>query len=190
LGTPDAGRSEALHKLKTETAMFLFTDGLVDRPGALRRDSLRALLSACHDIGGASAWASEFARRATGLFGQPADDATVVSVRLAVEATPAQEVAARLAGRVVLRAYVDPRDLRTPGLLDVLDRLGEMVSGVALGVEVIDVTSKSAMIEEAGVLAAPTILRARPEPKVRVIGWFDSPVPLARALQLPVTAPS
>jgi hypothetical protein len=86
----------------------------------------------------------------------------------------------------VLRAYLDPRDLRSRILLDVLSRLGATVHGVELAVQVIDVTSKSAMTEEAGVLAAPTILRAQPEPTVRVIGWYDSPAALAKALQLPV----
>jgi hypothetical protein len=188
LGRDGRGRREAARELRPETAMFLFTDGLVDHPDLSRREAIDALVQASHGMAGARAWASEFARRATGLFGQPQDDATVVSVRLSVEAARTVEAPAPLtADRVVLRAYLDPRDLRSRILLDVLARLGATVHGVELGIEVIDVTSKSAMTEEAGVLAAPTIVRVRPEPTVRVIGWYDSPYALAKALQLPVT---
>jgi hypothetical protein len=187
LGRDGAARQVTARELRPETAVFLFTDGLLDRPELARREAIDALLQASHGMAGASAWASEFARRATAMFGQPRDDATVVSVRLAVEVPPTtQTPAPSNTDRVVLRAYLDPRDLRSRILLDVLSRLGATVHGVELAVQVIDVTSKSAMTEEAGVLAAPTILRAQPEPTVRVIGWYDSPAALAKALQLPV----
>jgi hypothetical protein len=182
-----AARREAARALRPETAMFACTEGLLDHPEVSRGAAIDALLQASHGLGGASAWASEFARRATGVFGQPKGDATVVSVRLSVQAPPTSETPVVPAvDRLVLRAYLDPRDLRSRILLDVLSRLGSAVHGVELGIEVIDVTSKSAMTEEAGVLAAPTILRVRPEPPVRVIGWYDSPAALAKALQLPV----
>jgi hypothetical protein len=187
LGRNGEARHETARALRPDTAMFAFTDGLVDHPELSRRDAIDALLQASHGMAGASAWASEFARRATGIFGQPRDDATVVSVRLGVEAAPTAESPVPLStDRVLLRAYLDPGDLRSRILLDVLARLGTAVHGVELGIEVIDVTSKNALTEEAGVLAAPTILRARPEPPVRVIGWYDSPAALAKALQLPV----
>jgi hypothetical protein len=187
LGRGDAVREEIARELRPETAMFLFTDGLVDHPEVTRPEAIDALLQASHGMAGASAWASEFARRATGVFGQPRDDATVISVRLGVEVPPATEARVPMnADRVVLRAYLDPRDLRSRILLDVLARLGTTVHGVELAIEVIDVTSKSAMTEEAGVLAAPTILRVEPAPTVRVIGWYDSPSALAKALQLPL----
>ena len=89
--------------------------------------------------------------------------------------------------QVVLLAYLNPRDLRTRSLLEVLDRLaGQPPQGFSLRLEVIDVTCASARLEEVRLLAVPTILRVRPRPPVRVIGWFDSPGALARALQLPV----
>jgi hypothetical protein len=187
LGDNGHARRETARELRPETAVFAFTEGLVDHTELTRREAIDALVQASHGMAGASAWASEFARRATGLFGQPENDATVMSVRLALEVPPPGEVRVpRSADRVVLRAYLDPRDLRSRILLDVLSRLGTTVHGVELGIEVIDVTSKSAMTEEAGVLAAPTILRVAPEPPVRVIGWYDSPAALAKALQLPV----
>ena len=187
LGKNGISRAETARELRPETAMFAFTDGLVNHPELPRREAIDALLQASHGMAGASAWASEFARRATGIFGQPRDDATVISVRLGVEAPPTPEAPIPPStDRVVLRAYLDPRDLRSRILLDVLSRLGNTVHRVEVGIEVIDVTSNSAMTEEAGVLAAPTILRVQPEPTVRVIGWYDSPAALAKALQLPV----
>ena len=188
LGASGGLRNEFARELTPESAIFLYTDGLLDRPGVDAGVALEELLRACHGIGGASAWASEFARRATDALGQPVEDATVVSVRMAVEAAPTLDsLPPPPHGRVLLRAYVEPRDLRTRSLLEMLAQLEHVVRDVELAVEVIDVTSKLAMTEEAGVLAAPTILRAAPLPPVRVIGWFDSPLALARALQLPVT---
>ncbi len=188
LGAPGDSRKEFAHDLAPDTAMFLYTDGLVDRPGVDTAEAIASLVEACNGIGGAAAWASEFARRATDALGQPRDDATVVSVQMAVEANRTSiDLPPPPTGRVLLRAYVDPRDMRTRSLLETLSQLETVVRDIELSVEVIDVTSKFAMTEEAGVLAAPTVLRAVPEPPVRVIGWFDSPLVLARALQLPVT---
>ncbi|MGQ0468164.1 MAG: SpoIIE family protein phosphatase [Sporichthyaceae bacterium] len=188
LGAPGGQRREFARELRPDTAMFVFTDGLIGRPGVDRVRAVAELVEACRGIGGASAWASEFARRATDRLGEPVDDATVVSVRMAVQATPATAAVPKLlGGEVLIRAYVDPRDLRTRTLMEMLARLDSIVRDVEVAVEVIDVTSKFAMTEEAGVLAAPTVLRALPEPPVRVIGWFDSPLALARALHLPVT---
>jgi hypothetical protein len=95
-------------------------------------------------------------------------------------------VASLVGGEVVIRAYVDPTDLRTGSPVEMLSRLETLVAEVDVAIEVIDVTTKVALTEAAGVLAAPTVLRALPVPAVRVIGWFDSPAALARALQLPV----
>lgn len=187
LGAPAGLRQEFARELGPDTALFLYTDGLISRNGLDESAAIERLLAACRGIGGASAWASEFARRATDTLGQPVDDATVVSVRMAVEAAPTLDSLPALPrGQVLLRAYVEPRDLRTRSLLEMLSQLQAAVRDVDLAIEVIDVTSKFAMTEEAGVLAAPTILRAVPDPPVRVIGWFDSTLALARALQLPV----
>ncbi|MGQ0847062.1 MAG: SpoIIE family protein phosphatase [Sporichthyaceae bacterium] len=188
LGGLGGQRREFARKLTPDTSLFLYTDGLVVRPGTEPAAAFAELLEACRGIGGASAWASEFARRANDRLGQPVEDATVVSVRMAVQANPVDALeAALVGGEVLIRAYVDPNDLRTRGLVEVLARLDALVPDVDVAVEVIDVTSRFAMTEEAGVLAAPTVLRALPEPAVRVIGWFDSPSALARALHLPVT---
>jgi hypothetical protein len=187
LGASDGVRNEFARELAPDTALFLYTDGLIERPGLSPTEAIDRLLEACRGIDGSSAWASEFARRATDTLGQPVDDATVVSVRMTVQATPTPKIRQTPArGQVLLRAYVEPRDLRTNALLEVLRQLEKVVRDIDLTVEVIDVTSKFALTEEAGVLAAPTILRAAPEPPVRVIGWFESPLALARALQLPV----
>ena len=183
LGIPTLRRSAA-GALQHNSAVFLYTDGLIERRGTPLHESIDALVQACRGIGGASAWASVFARRAVDVFGQPADDATVVSVRF----TPASaRVGAGQPTRVVLRAYLDPRDLRSRGLQEVLDDLARLSGDhLDLEVELIDVTSPSSETEEAGVLAVPTIVRVEPDPPVRVIGWFRSARDLAVALQLPV----
>ena len=168
-------------------ALFLYTDGLIERRGTPLHESISALARACEGLGGAGAWASVLARRAVEEFGQPVDDATVVSVRLAGARRRAPAGPRRPAPvRVAVRVYLDPRDLRSRGLQAVLDDLGAVVEGMFdLEVEVVDLTSPASGAEEAGVLAAPTIVRTEPEPAVRVIGWFRSARDLAVALQLP-----
>jgi hypothetical protein len=188
LGLPGAHRQELLRKLRPDTALFGYTAGLLAQAGTATRSSLDTLLRGCHGMNGTGPWASEFARRATEAFGQPEGAATVVSVRMSARAVHPARPEPQPLERIVLRAYLDPHDLRSRALLDLLSKLGSILRQVDLGVEVVDVTSKSAMTEEAGVLAAPTILRTEPGPAVRVIGWFDSPLALARALQLPVSS--
>jgi hypothetical protein len=191
-----ARRRTASRTLDQHTALFMYTDGLVERRGTPLDESLAALVSACEGIGEAASWAPEFARRATDMFGQPSDDATVVSVRLGEPAsglgsTPGSAVAARAPDasieRVLLRVFVDPADFRSRSLQNVVADLARRLEGrFHVDVEVVDVTSSAMDTEDEGVLAAPTIVRVAPRPPVRVIGWFNSATDLAHALQLPV----
>lgn len=86
-GVPDpplgvaAERCVLIHFIPPDSTVFLFTDGLVERRGGSIADGLEALLESGRDIRGATAWASELARRTTERLGQPADDATVISLR-------------------------------------------------------------------------------------------------------------
>lgn len=183
-------RREVTRRLPAQGALFFYTSGLLARSRTPAAESLDALVSnCCSGLNGAAAWASEFARRATEHFGEPEADATVVSVRLEPEGTRSLVLTAPPALEpVALRVYLDPADLRSRALLRILGRLAAIVREVELGFEVIDVTAKSTLTEDAGVLASPTIVRVRPDPPVRVVGWFDSALALARALQLPVSA--
>ena len=88
---------------------------------------------------------------------------------------------------ITVRVYLDPRDLRSGTLLGAVDELVRRAGNrLDLRGDVLDVTSPSTDIEAAGVLAAPTIVRAGSTPPVRVIGWFRSADELADALQLPL----
>ena len=169
--------------LPRDAALFLYTDGLIERRGAPLDEAIQALVSICEGLPTSAGRTSEFARRATVLFGPPSDDVTVVSARLVQDpGTVAQE-----GERIVLRVYLDPRDLRSRRLEHTVDDLVRRLRGhIDVDVEVLDVTSPSTDIEAAGVLAAPTIVRAGSRPPVRVIGWFHSALELADALQLPL----
>jgi chemotaxis family two-component system sensor kinase Cph1 len=70
------------HPLPDDATLFLYTDGLIERRWTSLAESLDVLEQAAHGLAGASAWASELARRVTLTLGQPADDATIVSVRV------------------------------------------------------------------------------------------------------------
>lgn len=87
------GRSEPPLGVKTErraaaypfqigSALFMFTDGLVERPEGPLGDGLNTALGVARGLTGASAWASELARRTTAELGQPTADATVISADL------------------------------------------------------------------------------------------------------------
>lgn len=185
IGIPSE-RTVSTHHLPVGTTMFFYTDGLVERRGTSLDDSLTALEDIARGVVGASAWASELARRATQRLGEPADDATVLSVRpLAVGARPATNGPSDRQA-VHLDVYVDPRDPRSA-------RTERMVVALANGlsddldvrVQVIDVTAAGADIDTHDVLATPTIVRTTPRPPVRVIGGSRSVGELARQLQLP-----
>lgn len=184
LGT-DTDRRVVPYELEADAALFLFTDGLIERREASLEHGLSTLLRAGQGLTGASAWASELARRATDLLGQPTDDATVMSVRL-TNARAGRTPASAPAGRVVLRLYVDPDDPRSVRTEAVVRQLADRLEGTAaVELEVMELTSSSREAEADGVLAAPTLIRLLPTPPLRVIGGLRSADELARALQLP-----
>ena len=176
--------------LHADSTLFLYTDGLIERRGIPLDAALRSLVRACEELGSEGVRAPAFVGWATAEFGQPNDDATAVSVRLQPRgAPPPLPAPARRAPRerVAIRAYVDSGDLRSAALQDAIDDLARSLGDrLDVRVEVLDVKSAPTEAEAAGVLAAPTVVRVSPEPPVQAIGWFRSPVELARALQLPV----
>ncbi|MDQ4070985.1 MAG: serine/threonine-protein phosphatase [Actinomycetota bacterium] len=182
LGIGGARRLES-RPLGQDASLLLYSDGLIERRGEPLDEAIQTLLSLCAGLPQWGRRASEFARRATAVFGPPTDDVTVVAARLVPEAASSGEEREP----VTLRVYLDPRDLRSPNLLHAVDELVRRARAhVALRIDVVDVTSPSADIEAAGVLAAPTVVRADTRPPVRVIGWFHSADQLADALQLPL----
>lgn len=78
-----ATRSTQCYLLERDATLFFFTDGLVERRNRSLDLGLQVLADLAADMPPAAAWASELARRATEQLGQPTDDATVLSVRLA-----------------------------------------------------------------------------------------------------------
>ena len=181
-----AERTVVSRDLPQDTTLFLYTDGLIERRGLPLDDALTALATACKGLRGASAWAPAITSWATHEFGQPTDDATVVSVRIQprhtgsrLERPPREQVG--------IRVYLDSSDLRSAALEDVVGELARALADrLDLQVEILDVRSPSTDTEGAGVLATPTVVRLSPPPAVQVIGWFRSPVELARALHLPL----
>ncbi|HET9077063.1 MAG TPA: SpoIIE family protein phosphatase [Acidimicrobiales bacterium] len=75
-------RRSITYELVDESALFMFTDGLVERRGASLTDGLATAREVARGMTGAAASAAELARRATDRLGQPTDDATAMSVRL------------------------------------------------------------------------------------------------------------
>jgi hypothetical protein len=186
LGAPGTMRHEAVRVLQPETAVFLWTNGLLGDNS--EEAALDQLLRSARGIHGGNAWASEFARRAAESCGRPARRSAVVSVRMAVSAPSVTHPPDCIGDTPIsLRVYLDPADPRTRHLLRLLSRLDSIVHGFGFDIDVIDVISKPASAEAAGVLAAPTVVRVAPGPAVRAVGWFDTAVDLARALQLPLT---
>lgn len=182
LGVPTDRRS-VTYPLSTDAALFMFTDGLVERRDASLSRGLQTVLDAAQGLTGAVAWASELARRTTAELGQPTDDATVVSIDLRGSATA---LSGGVPPRAALRVYVDPRDPRSVAAERVARHLADHLLGtVEIGLEVIDITAAPGAAEADGVMAAPTIIRVLPAPRVRVVGGLRSPAQLARALQLP-----
>ncbi|MEW6470984.1 MAG: PP2C family protein-serine/threonine phosphatase [Actinomycetota bacterium] len=183
-----AARTTLRYRLAPDSALFLYTDGLIERRGTPLDAAIDQLLAASRGIGGARAWASEFARRATERFGQPTDDATVVSLQLTA-ASPGLLVADEPPAErqpVSLRVYLDPGDVRSQQFERVIAALvSASQSTLDMQVRFVDVTGPSMETEAAGVLAAPTVVREQPGPPVRAIGWFWSASELARALHVP-----
>jgi hypothetical protein len=186
-----ADRRLVSHRLPGDGALFFYTDGLVERRGSSLADALTTLLRLCQGLSGANAWASELARRAAERFGEPADDATAVSVRLvdtdALRPVVTTNGSAGEVQRVVLHLYVDPRDLRSSQNEAVVRDLAyRLEDHLEVQVETIDITAPGSDTETHGVLATPTVVRVSPEPSVRVIGGLRSVRQLARDLQLPL----
>lgn len=216
LGVATARRS-ITYDLGDDSALFMFTDGLVERRGASLTDGLAVALEAARGMTGAAASAAELARRATERLGQPDDDATAVSVRLR-SPEPFTRMAAghlersRPAGgarplpvahgtdrdrptppptvpaRVALRVYLDPEDLMSIRAQAVVeDMVRRLAPHLMVEVDFIDITVSTDLAESDGVMAAPTVVRLLPRPAVRVVGGLRSPAGLARSLQLPYT---
>lgn len=179
-------RTVSAHRLPVGTTMFLYTDGLIERRSTALGDSLAALEDISQGVIGASAWASELARRATQRLGEPSDDATVLSLRLLAAGARHPTVAPSTRPPVRLDVYVDPRDPRSARtermVIELANRLGDDLD---IHVQVIDVTAAGADIDTHDVLATPTIVRTTPRPPVRVIGGSRSVTDLAHQLQLP-----
>lgn len=134
-------RRSITYDLSDDSALFMFTDGLVERRGASLTDGLAVALDVARGMTGAAASATELARRATDRLGQPDDDATAMSVRLRspepfsrvtggrlepARRTPAErrpipagstaartgaDEASSASSHVALRVYLDPGDL-------------------------------------------------------------------------------
>ncbi|MGQ0845443.1 MAG: SpoIIE family protein phosphatase [Sporichthyaceae bacterium] len=184
-------RRDVHRTLRDDSAVYLWTSGLLGESRRVEEERLGHLLETTRGLNGASAWASEFARRAAEQFGEPPGEAVVASIRLepAPAAVPLRLDPPPQPQWVNLQVHIDPADLRTRGLLRILGRLTNLVREVELHVELVDVTSRAEITEAAGVLATPTILRDGPGQPVRVTGWFDSARALGKALQLPMEAP-
>ena len=184
----EASRTSVHFSLSSEATFFVYTDGLVERRGTSLASSIDELLGACAGLHGASAWASELARRTTVELGPPSDDATVVSVRVLAPAITSEPAHARFGPRerVVLAVFLDPADPRSHRSMAVVNDLAYRLRDVVdIHVETVDITAPSPDIERHGVIAAPTIVRVSPNPPIRVIGGQRSIHELAAALQLP-----
>ncbi len=190
-------RRSISYDLSDDSALFMFTDGLVERRGGSLEDGLAVALDVARGLTGAAASAAELARRATERLGQPTDDATAMSVRLrspepfgrdgrGALARPVPPYTGPRTPSVALRVYLDPTDLismRAQSVVETLVR--ELSDRVHLEVDFIDITASTHLADADGVLAAPTVVRLRPAPQVRVVGGLRSAGELAGALQLP-----
>jgi serine phosphatase RsbU (regulator of sigma subunit) len=75
-------RSTIEHELERDGVLYAATDGLLERRWSSLDHGLRTFVNACVDGSVATASAVEVAALVTDELGQPADDATVLSVRL------------------------------------------------------------------------------------------------------------
>lgn len=183
-------RGATTYPLSGDAALFLYTDGVVERRGTSLEATLDDLVRSGRGLHGAIASASELVRRTTARLGQPADDATVVSVRMLSNGSRRVDDGSQLGGRtrVVLRIYLNSRDLRSTRTEAVVKELALRTrETLDFFMELIDVSQPGSDIDQDGVLAAPTVVRVQPEPKIRVVGSVRSVEDLARALQLPLS---
>lgn len=183
-------RKATTYPLAGDAALFLYTDGLIERRGTSLDATLEDLVRSGRGLHGAIASASELARRVTARLGQPSDDATVVSVRMLTRGTR------RIGGpgsagsrpRVALRIYLDSRDLRSTRTESVVKELALRTrETLDFAMELLDVSQPDVDSESDGILASPTIVRLSPEPIIRVVGSVRTVEELARALQLPLS---
>jgi Stage II sporulation protein E (SpoIIE)/KaiB domain len=183
-------RSATSYPLPGDAALFLYTDGLVERRASSLETTLEEMVRAGRGLHGAIASAAELARRTTARLGQPADDATVVSVRMLANDARRIDNGSQVGGRsrIVLRIYVNSRDLRSTRTEAVVKELAlQTRDTLDFFMEVIDVSVPGADAELDGILAAPTIVRVQPEPVIRVVGSVRSVEQLAGALHLPLS---
>lgn len=189
LGIPGT-RVATSYPLAGDAALFLYTDGLVERRSTSLESTLDQLVRSARGLHGAIASASELARRTTSRLGQPADDATVVSVRMLTNGGRRIDDANQLGGRtrIVLRIYLNASDLRSTRTEAVVKELALRTrETLDFVMEMIDISQPGVDTERDGILAAPTLLRVQPEPVIRVVGAVHSAEQLARALQLPLS---
>ncbi len=185
-----AERRQISYPLAGDGALFLYTDGLIERRGTPLDENLLRLLKIAATMNAETGGGEALARRATDIYGQPADDATVVSVRLRPRAElmrSGERATGRTGREVKLRLYVDPRDLRSARTEAVARALERVVPPqMEIDIEVIDITAADGGLDTDGVMAVPTIVRVLPQPTIRVVGGIRSPSELARALHLPL----
>jgi hypothetical protein len=184
-GQPDpllglsATRRLHTRRLPADATLFLYTDGLIERRGTPLDQSLDDLARLCGQLSTGTAWASEVARRAIDRFGSPADDVTVLSVRIGANNVGVAPVR--------LRVYVDRRDLRTSHTESVVRDLATgLRDRLDVRVDVVDVADPDVDTTGHGVMATPTVVRVAPEPVVRVVGALTNAADLAGLLQLPL----
>ena|GEM_PF-5062244 len=185
-----AERRTTAYPLVGDAALFLYTDGLVERRGMSLEETLGVLVRAGRGLHGSIASAAELARRVTAWLGEPADDATVVSVRMLPTGTRRLGEHATTGGRprIGLRIYVDSRDLRSARTESVVKQLAFRArETLDFLIEVLDVSQPEVDTEADGILAVPAIVRTSPPPTIRVVGSVRSVEELARALQLPLS---
>lgn len=183
-------RQATTYPLAGDAALFLYTDGLVERRTSSLETTLEQLVRAGRGLHGPVASAAELARRTTARLGQPDDDATVVSVRMFATGARRIDDSSQLGGRtrVVLRTYLDSRDLRSARTEAVVKELALRTrETLDFFIELVDISQPGVDTERDGVLAAPTIVRLHPPPVIRVVGSVRSVEELARALQLPLS---
>jgi len=183
-------RCATTHPLPVGAALFLYTDGLVERRSSSLGTTLEHLVRAGRGLHGPIASSAELARRTTARLGQPVDDATVVSVRVFAHGARRIEDVHPPAERprVVLRTYLSSNDLRSIRTEAVVKELALRTRDTFdFSIEMVDISQPGMDAERDGVLAAPTIVRLQPTPVIRVVGSLRSVEELARALQLPLS---
>lgn len=181
-------RRASWHSFAGEAALFFYTDGLVERRQSSLDDALDQLCEVGRGLRGTVASAAELARRAVGQLGQPADDATIVSVRFLSDGAPLGErEAPGVRPHVRLRVYLDSGDLRSIRIESIINELAMRTEETFdFTVEILDIARQGIDTERDGILAVPSVVRVSPPPIVRVVGGVSSVEELADALQLPL----